>query len=117
MLAPRHMNKTQFTKNVGHCFRLKPQAYLRDGSQVNDDWILEEIADHYVRFRNSRISAPLILGYDHIQKFLTDPERGTDFGILTLDVNVVEQPDGRFTYDAVVRGGSGDRPVIPAAPT
>ncbi len=110
------MNKSQFKKNVGDRFRLRPRPYDLNVSPIDDEWILEHATDH-VRLRNARTNGQLMLGFDHMQKFSSDPERGADAGFLLLDVNVVEQPDGRFTYEPIIRGGSGDRPVVPPALT
>jgi len=94
------MNLDQLKKNTGFHVQLEPVAIRLDDSgrelpPMNDDWLIEEVADTGIRISNIRTGHSTILGKDHIHHFTSNPGRsisgGIQRGFLTLLVQVYLQ--------------------------
>jgi hypothetical protein len=89
------MNKQELKKSVGKRVRIRPKAKRFDGGpdgpelpQIDDDWSIDRITDEGLAISNARTDHLAILGYDHIHHFTSDPQRGQEFGFLTLTVQI-----------------------------
>lgn len=85
------MNRQALKKSVGKRVRIRPIAKRFDGGpggpelpQIDDDWIVERLTDDGVTISNPRTDHSTTLGYDHLHHFTSDPQRGKEFGFLTL---------------------------------
>lgn len=59
--------------------------------QIDDDWIVESVEDAGVTISNTRTQDRVLVAYDHIREFMTDPIRDTDglkHGFLHLKVQL-----------------------------
>jgi hypothetical protein len=111
------MQWEQMKKNVGCRVQLLPVACRLDEAgqelpSIDDDWIVEEVAETGVRISNTRTSHTTTLGADHIHHFTSNPDRsqgGIRHGFLTLHVQLFLQGS-----DLKVRPNS--RPGEPVKP-
>lgn len=100
MVAPgkrEEVNKGQLAKNIGDYFRLRPQARDERGAAVDDDWILRSVDTTKVQMQNARTGQAVVLGLDHINDYLSDPQRDTGavrYGFLRLHVELVLKAKG-----------------------
>jgi hypothetical protein len=84
------MTKDKLKQNLFYVVQLHPLAIRVDQGSVNDDWRIEAVADS-VKLKNIRTEIYLILGFDHIHSFSTNPARdwdGNKHGFLDLNVQV-----------------------------
>lgn len=90
------MNLDQLKKNLGQRVQLEPAA-CRLGNDdkeldlINDDWILDEASNEYLRISNIRTQHIVKLGKDHIHHYTSNPnraEQGFKYGFLTLNVQI-----------------------------
>jgi hypothetical protein len=98
MVAPGarpEVNKGQLAKNVGDYFRLRPQARDERGAPIDDDWIVRSVDATRVQLQNARTGQPVVLGFDHINDYLSDPQRdagSVHHGFLRLHVELIVKP-------------------------
>jgi hypothetical protein len=83
------VNRDQLKKNEGKIVRIRPEAiFLLDtGPEIADiDWLFERCLDDGVLFRRYDVGMghSAILGYDHIHHFVSDADRGKQYGFLLL---------------------------------
>lgn len=88
------MNKNELKKNLGHSVKLRPMAKRFAGGPegpqlppVDDEWMIQGIDQQGVRISRNNTHS-LVLGFDHIREFTTDPARGGRDGILILKSQV-----------------------------
>jgi hypothetical protein len=90
------MNHAQMKKNRFARVKLQPAAnrlnqYGQELAVMDDDWIIEDVADAGVHISNPVTGHKTILGYDHIHHFTSNPNRSQSelkFGFLTLNVQI-----------------------------
>jgi hypothetical protein len=91
------MNKDQIKRNVGVRVELLPNACLLNQHglevcRIEEDWIIEDVADDGVTILSPTTGHKKTLGYDHIYKFTTNGvENGVRRGFLSLHVQVFVQ--------------------------
>lgn len=93
------MNLEQLKRNVGYRVQLIPTACRLDENNrelpnIDDDWIVDRVAETGVQITNPRTNHSITLGKDHIHHFTTNPERSRGnikHGFLTLNVQVFLQ--------------------------
>ena len=75
--------------------RLRPIAKRFDGGpdgselpSIDDDWRVGILTDEGLPISNTRTDHGTTLGYEHIHHFTSDPQRGAQYGFLTLTVQV-----------------------------
>ena len=90
------MNKDKLVRCVGQHVRLRPMALRHDGvrglPQLDDDWRVDMVEDKGVWLRNIRTDHRVLLGYDHIHHYTSDPARqlgGQQYGFLQLNVQII----------------------------
>lgn len=89
------MNKKMLRKSVHHLVRLWPVARrfndFDELPRIDDDWIVRQVNDIGVEISNLRNDHSLILGFDHIREYISDPNReygDPKFGILELSIQL-----------------------------
>jgi hypothetical protein len=55
---------------------------------VDDDWLIQLVADDGLRVSNNNTGHGTILGYDQVHHFMSDPDRGVGYGFLILNVQI-----------------------------
>ena len=87
------MNKDQINKNIGSRIKLKPIAInINNNEELDDDWIIENVMDNGVLIKNIRNNHKIILGFDHIHSYFSDPNRDVEdlkYEILVLHVQII----------------------------
>lgn len=80
------MNHDQFKKCVGQMLRLEPPAIGPDGRPTDDDWEVVEADDarKAATLRNRTRGAEVIVGFDHVKNYDSDPARGDKCGFLNM---------------------------------
>ncbi len=121
-LKLRSVNRDMMKKNVGarvqllpparrldeYGFELKPIAYVGE----SDAWIIEAVSPQGVRISHPSGHVKT-LGYDHIQKFTSDGEKGgLRRGFLTLHVQLLIQEN----EVRLVPNAKPGEPVVPPPP-
>ena len=96
------MNLDQLRGNVGWRMRIVPQAihldeYGRELPGQNEDWIVRSVSDTAIEVEDASFLSRIVrLGKDHIQSFVTDPQRdgagGVHYGMLKLHVQMYISP-------------------------
>jgi len=90
------MNLDQLKKNLYYHVRLQPAACRLDERDyelpiIDDDWIIEAVAENGITIANSVTKRSILLGKDHIHHFTSNPSRdsaGIRYGFLILNVQV-----------------------------
>jgi hypothetical protein len=79
-----------------HRVRLRPIAKELNGeaavSEIDDEWIIEQIGDSGVTINNPRTRHSKLLGFDHIHNYKSDPSKdfdGLKHGFLVLTVQLI----------------------------
>ena len=91
-----HLKRDQLKKTVGMRMQLQPVAHRLDDAgyilpQIDDDWIVESVAEDAVKISNPRTGLFTSLGFDHIYSYTSNPGRvegGAKFGFLMLKVQL-----------------------------
>ena len=93
------MNKDQLKKNKGVHVRLRPMSLRADREmflpQIDDDWSIESVSDDGVRLFNIHSNHIVLVAYDQIREFMSDPARnrgGMRYGFLHLKVQFILTP-------------------------
>ena len=96
------MNLEQLRTNVGWHMRIAPQAihldeYGRELPGKNEDWIVRGVSATEIELEEVGFLPRIVrLGRDHIQSFVTDPQRaagaGVSYGMLKLHVQMYISP-------------------------
>jgi hypothetical protein len=86
------VNKDQLKKTKGYHVRVRPVAVRSGGlPQIDDDWLIESIAEAGITIFNMRTHHRPVLAFDHIREFMTDVGRdrgGIKHGFLRLKVQL-----------------------------
>lgn len=89
------MQNDMIKKMIYHRVRLRPVAKRFQGSielsQIDDEWVIEQITDKGVTIKNMRTDHSKVLGFDHIHHYTSDPSKdfdGFEHGFLTLMVQL-----------------------------
>jgi hypothetical protein len=105
------MNADQFRKNVGHRVRLRPQARRpaspKELPRIDDEWMVEGVEPRGTTLRNLRTDHAVIIGWDHLHSFHSDPGRDADGirrGFARLRVQVFLHADGRVEIEPLEPG-------------
>jgi hypothetical protein len=90
------MKKDQIKKNLNSRVKLRPIAKRLSNDveigQFDDDWIIDKVSDEGVEINDTRSGYRVILGFDHIHNYTSDPNRDYDgfkHGILVLTVQLI----------------------------
>jgi hypothetical protein len=80
------MNHDQFKKCVGQTLRLEPPAIGPDGRPTDDDWevVGADDARKAATLRNRTRGGEVIVGFDHVKNYDSDPARGGKCGFLNM---------------------------------
>ena len=89
------MKKDQIKKDLCSRVRLRPIAkrFSNDVEigRFDNDWIIDKVSDEGVEINDTRSGYRVILGFDHIHDYKSDPNRNYDglkHGILVLNVQL-----------------------------
>lgn len=107
------MNHEQFGRCEGQTLRLEPPALGADGLPVDDDWTVANVdrAARSATLRNLTRGGEVVVGFDHVRSYDTDPARGRNFGFLNMLWQI------RITRDGSISGRPIPvRPGMVAAP-
>jgi hypothetical protein len=93
------MNWDRLKKNIGYRVQLIPAACWinKRGEELpssDDDWIIQEAGDDWIKLSNTRPNHFAVRGKDHFYSFTSNPGRvdsGLKFGFLTLRVQIFVQ--------------------------
>jgi hypothetical protein len=93
------MKHDQFLKCVDQRLRLEPAAIGPNGQPLDDDWtIADPDASHKsATLRNLIRGGEVVIGFDHVKNYDTDPARGADFGFLNMLWQVRIDREGGIT--------------------
>jgi hypothetical protein len=99
------MNKAKLAENLYTRLRLRPIAWRRmtDGTwlpPIDDDWILTGVTDQGLRIQNVRTDHAPLVGFDHVDHYVSDPARewdGLRHGFLDLNVQLTLSGCNVFT--------------------
>lgn len=93
------MNHEQFRRCVGQRLRLEPPAVGPDGRTVDDDWDILTIDARLgaATLRNLSRGGELVIGFDAVKNYDTDPARGAGHGFLNMLWQVRIARDGSIT--------------------
>lgn len=80
------MNHEQFGRCAGQTLRLEPPAIGPDGAPVDDDWTVANVdrGAGAATLRNLTRGGAVVIGFDHVRSYDTDPARGQGFGFLNM---------------------------------
>lgn len=106
------MNRQMFTRTAGKTLRLRPEATGPQGERLDDDWAIEiDPAREAATLTNIRMRLTVVVGFDHVHSFMSDPARGNDFGFLEMHTHVRVHRDGHITSEPMPpRAGAGPPP-------
>jgi hypothetical protein len=107
------MNHDQFRRCIGQRLRLEPQALGPDGREVDDDWAVTGVdqPNRSATLRNLTRGGDIVVGFDHVMGYDSDPARGQNFGFLTMLSRIRIAPDGAITGRPIPpRGGVAPAP-------
>jgi len=107
------MNREYFERCMGQTLRLEPRANGPDGLPVDDDWTVANIdrAAQSATLRNVTRGGEVVVGFDHVRGYETDPARGQGFGFLSMLHQITIDRDGRITGRPLpVRPGAAPEP-------
>lgn len=105
------MNKDQLKKNAGKQVLLRPAAIGAATDGHDDEWVVSDVGD-VVELVNLRTEHRVVLGFDAIISFTSDPSResgdGVKRGFLQLSVQVEIADDGQARIEPLpfARGGN-----------
>jgi hypothetical protein len=90
------MNQDQFRRCIGQTLRLEPRAIGPDDRPVDDDWTVVDVDAQRkaATLRNLTRGGELIVGFDHVKGYDSDPARGDGFGFLNMLWQVRIERDG-----------------------
>lgn len=93
------MNHEQFGRCAGQTLRLEPPAVGPDGAPIDDDWTVANVhlAGGSATLRNLTRGGEVIVGFDHVRGYDTDPARGQGFGFLNMLWQIRIASDGSIT--------------------
>lgn len=93
------MNHDQFRKCTDQRLRLEPAALGADGRAADDDWgVVAVDGDRKTAtLRNLTRGGELVIGFDHVKNYDTDPARGNGHGFLNMLWQVRTDREGRIT--------------------
>jgi hypothetical protein len=93
------MNHDQFRNCIGQTLRLQPAAFGPDGRAVDDDWTVVDSDPQRkaATLRNLTRGGDVVVGFDHVKNYDTDPARGDRHGFLNMLWQVRIDRDGRIT--------------------
>src|SRR2546430_9519392 len=93
------MNHDQFKRCIDQTLRLEPAAIGPNGRPVDDDWRIVAVnADgKAATLRNLTRGRELVIGFDHVKNYDTDPARGAGHGFLNMLWQVRIDREGRIT--------------------
>lgn len=107
------MNHDQFRRCIGQKLRLEPRAIGPDDRPVDDDWTVVDVdAEHKTAtLENLTRGGRLIVGFDHVRGYDTDPARGEGCGFLNMLWQVRIDREGNTSARPIAV-----RPAVPPAP-
>jgi hypothetical protein len=93
------MNHEQFGRCAGQTLRLEPPAVGPDGAPIDDDWTVANVdrAGGSATLRNLTRGGEIVVGFDHVMGYDTDPARGQGFGFLNMLWQIRIARDGSIT--------------------
>ena len=93
--------------------RLEPPAFGPDGAPVDDDWTVANVdrAGGSATLRNLTRGGEIVVGFDHVRGYDTDPARGQGFGFLNMLWQIRIARDGSISGRPIPV-----RPGVVAAP-
>jgi hypothetical protein len=93
------MNHEQFGRCAGQTLRLEPPAVGPDGAPIDDDWTVANVdpAGGSATLRNLTRGGEVVVGFDHVRGYDTDPARGQGFGFLNMLWQIRIARDGSIT--------------------
>ena len=96
------MNRQQLKKSEVQLLRLRPTALARDGRPIDDDWALTlNDSDDTATLTNQRTRASVLVGFDHIHSYTTDPARGNQYGFLQMLSQIQETHSGTLAAEPI----------------
>jgi hypothetical protein len=107
------MNHEQFGRCAGQALRLEPPALGADGVPVDDDWTVATVnrASGSATLRNLTRGGDVVVGFDHVRSYDTDPARGQGFGFLNTLWQIRIARDGSISGRPIpVRPGVAPAP-------
>ncbi len=107
------MNHEQFGRCAGQTLRLEPPAFGPDSAPVDDDWTVANVdrAGGSATLRNLTRGGEIVVGFDHVRGYDTDPARGQGFGFLNVLWQIRIARDGSMSGRPIPV-----RPGVVAAP-
>ena len=106
------MNREQLKKSAGKTLRLQPQALGPRGEARDDDWTLRpDPSRDNATLTNVKTGGSVVVGFDHIHSYMSDPGRGDNFGFLQMLSQVRINMVGQIRAEPVP-----PRPTAPVAP-
>jgi hypothetical protein len=109
------MNKSKLAKTRYFRMRIRPVARRFDATRelprIDDDWLVEDTSQDGLRLKNSRTGHGILLPYDHIHDFRSDPSeypREVKRGFLML-LSQVWLQGNRAGIEPLMRPPSSDR--------
>ena len=107
------MNHDQFKKCIGQTLRLEPRAIGPDDRPVDDEWSVVDVNESrkMATMRNLTRGGDLVVGFDQVKGYDTDPARGEACGFLSMLWQVRVERDGSITARPIPA-----RPGAPPAP-
>jgi hypothetical protein len=80
------MNHDHFKKCIDQTLRLEPAAVGPDGRPADDDWgvVALDAERKTATLRNLTRGGELVIGFDHVKNYDTDPARGDRHGFLNM---------------------------------
>lgn len=109
------MNHDQFRRCIGQTLRLEPQAIGPANRPVDDDWTVTEVdqPNRSATLRNLTRGGDVVVGFDHVRGYDTDPARGQNFGFLTMLSQIRIGRDGTITGRPIApRPGAAPAPEL-----
>lgn len=99
------MNHDQFGRCMGQRLRLEPAAIGPGGRRVDDEWEIAGIdaASKSATLRNLTQGGEVVIGFDHVKSYDSDPANGPGRGFLTMVWQL------RIARDGSISG----RPIAP----
>jgi hypothetical protein len=89
-----------FRRTEGKRLRLRPEATGPHGERLDDDWSIEiDPVREAATLTNIRTRLTVVVGFDHVHSFMSDPARGDDYGFLEMHTHVRVHRDGHITSE------------------
>ena len=102
------MNRQMLKRAEGKRLRLRPFARGAHGQPLDDDWTIALNADaDYATLTNTRSGQKVVIGFDHVYSYTSDPAQCDNCGFLTMLSEIQTTPEGQMTAEPIPPRAAG----------